>query len=210
MISSRVGAGPAVADVGLDGVVEKERLLADQGDLAPQRAQCEVADVDAVDEDAAGRGIVETHQQRGERRLAGAAGADQGDHLALFHCEGDVGEHGAVGRVRVLEADTVIDDRLAELLQLACAGFLAHQRPAVEVFEDALAGSGGLLEDVVNAGEALDRLVEQQQRGDERHEVAGGHLVRLDLLARVGEQADDGEGAPKNSMIGDGSACWAM
>jgi hypothetical protein len=42
----------AVRDVGAHGVVEEERELRDDRDLAPQRPQRVVADVDAVDRDA--------------------------------------------------------------------------------------------------------------------------------------------------------------
>jgi hypothetical protein len=49
----------------------------------------------------------------------------------------------------------------------------------------------------VDAGEALDRFVEQQQGHDEGGEFAAGHGTGFDLGAGVGQQADDGERAEK-------------
>ena len=52
-----------------------------------------------------------------------------------------------------------------------------------------------LLEDVVDAGEALYGLVEHEEGDDEAGELAGCHLARFDFYSRVGEEADDGEGS---------------
>ena len=80
-ISSRVAVGAAVRDVGGDRVVEEHRLLRDDADLRAQRRQRHVAHVAAVDQDRAAGDVVEPRHQIDQRRLAGAAAADDRQHL---------------------------------------------------------------------------------------------------------------------------------
>ena len=67
-----------------------------------------VADVDAVDRDPAAGHVVQPGDQRGQRGLAGAGGADQRERLARAQVEVDVAQHRGVGagegEVDVLEA----------------------------------------------------------------------------------------------------------
>ena len=79
------GCGDAVADVVENRVVEEHRLLRDQADLAAEVAQPHVGQRHAVELHHAGRGIGKTRNQIGQRALAAAVGADDGDRLA----EGD-------------------------------------------------------------------------------------------------------------------------
>ena len=62
----------------------------DHGDLFAQRANRHVADVDAVDANAAGGGVVEARDQIYERGFSGAAGADQRDHFAALRAQANV------------------------------------------------------------------------------------------------------------------------
>src|SRR6185436_21090898 len=50
-----------------------------------------------------------------------------------------------------------------------------------------------LLEDVVDAGEALDRFVQQEQGYDKTGEFSGAHAPGLDLRPRVRQQTYDGD-----------------
>src|SRR5262249_37065795 len=96
----------AVADVVTDGAEEHDRLLEDQADLAAQRPDLEVADVDTVDPDRALSGVVEPGDQARERRLAGAGTADDPDVLTGLDGERGVlqdGRHAA----GILERDVV-------------------------------------------------------------------------------------------------------
>ena len=72
---------------------EQRRLLEGEPDVAAEAGDREVAEVVAVEGDAALGGVVEAREQRDERGLAGAGGADDGDDLAGRHGEVDVGEH---------------------------------------------------------------------------------------------------------------------
>ncbi|KAG1246977.1 hypothetical protein G6F65_020402 [Rhizopus arrhizus] len=53
------GAGPAVADVVVDGVVEQHRVLRHHADRRPQAGLGDIAHVLAVDDDRAAIGVVE-------------------------------------------------------------------------------------------------------------------------------------------------------
>ena len=62
--------------------MEQDVFLRDHGDLFAQRANGDVANVDAVDANLPGGEFVETRNQIDERGFSGAAGADQRDHFA--------------------------------------------------------------------------------------------------------------------------------
>src|SRR3569623_2387011 len=68
------GVGSAVGDVVVDAVVEQHGVLRHHADGGAQAVLRDLADVLAVDADAAGADVVETEQRSCERRLAGAAG----------------------------------------------------------------------------------------------------------------------------------------
>jgi len=135
--------GNAEGDVGADAGREEEGVLRDDPDLAPQGPAGNVADVHAVDRDAATRDVVEARHKRGERRLPGAGPADERDRAAGSDLEVDVLDHGSpvlVGEVDVLERDA------------AGAGWQRHRvRPVgdllrlVDHLEEALAGGRGAL-----------------------------------------------------------------
>ena len=55
-------------------------------------------------------------------------------------------------------------------------GFSATDLFAVEVAEDFLGRAQSLLEDVVDAGQALDRFVQHQEREDKAGKHSGGHV----------------------------------
>ena len=75
------GVGAGVEQVGPHRVVEQVGLLGHHADLLRQRLQGDVAQVVAVDGDAALGGVVEPGQQVGDGGLARAAGADQRGQL---------------------------------------------------------------------------------------------------------------------------------
>src|SRR5207302_9218308 len=73
------GVGVAVADVVEDAVVEQERLLLHEGEVAAEAVAGDGAEVAAVEGDGAGGGVVEAQEQVEDGALAGAAGAAEGD-----------------------------------------------------------------------------------------------------------------------------------
>ncbi len=86
------GAGAAIGDVVVDGVVEQHGVLRHDADRAPEAVLRHAADILAVDLDCAVIDIVEAEQQARDRRFAGAARSDDGERGAGRHREIDVPE----------------------------------------------------------------------------------------------------------------------
>ncbi len=84
------GLRPAVSDVGLDRVGEKERGLQDDADPAAQRVEIYRADVHAVHEHCALGHIIEARDQVDQRGFPGTGLSDQGDDLVRLDGEVDV------------------------------------------------------------------------------------------------------------------------
>ena len=162
----------------------------------------------AIDANRAAGDVVKARHQIGERGFPAAAGAHQRHHFARLHFQTHAAHVKSVGRVRIAEIDIIEAIACWNLPSFAAPGFSTTLLIAIQVFENLLRRAERLLENVVDAGEALHRLIEHQQRDDEAGEIAGGQCAALDLGARVGEQADDGERA-EHSISGDESACWA-
>src|SRR6185369_16587608 len=122
----------AVGDVVPDGVVEQHGILADYTSQCPQRRQCRLPRIDAVDENASRRGLVKPGQQIDERAFAGAAGADERDDVALARAEADVAQY----RLRfVREGNAVVLDRTVEPIEDARSTVALRFRLAVQHVE---------------------------------------------------------------------------
>ena len=89
----------AVGDVVADRRGEQEDVLLHDADRLAQRGERDVADVDAVDRDAAAGDVVEARHQVDDRRLAAARRAHERDHLAGLGVDVDVAQDGADGVV---------------------------------------------------------------------------------------------------------------
>ena len=76
------GVAAPVGDVVAHRVVEEDHLLRDQAHERAQRLEGGVANVAAVDGDAAAVHVVEAREEIDQRRLAGAAAAHDGHDLA--------------------------------------------------------------------------------------------------------------------------------
>ena len=74
---------------------------------SPRLSSVDVAHVVAVDRHGAAVDVVEARDQIGDRRLAGAAGADQRGELPRLDLEGDVVERRALKLGRVAERHIV-------------------------------------------------------------------------------------------------------
>ena len=107
--SSSVAVGVGEDEVVPDRAGEEERLLGHDADLAAQRVQRHVADVDAVDEHAAALGVVEAVDELGHRRLARPGRPDERDALARGDRRGRRGE--STGRRRVVAEGDVGEAR---------------------------------------------------------------------------------------------------
>ena len=139
------GLGRAVADVVENRVVEEHRLLGDQPDLAADVAEPHVGQGHAVELDHAGGGIGETRNQVGQRALAAAVGADDGDRLAEGDPQIDLFEH-RLARL-IGEAD-VLEHQIAVVAVEGDGLFrIADLRLAIEPREDPVGGGDSRLAD---------------------------------------------------------------
>ncbi len=80
----------------------------------PQLVEAQVADVDATDQHPPAGDVVEPRDERGERGLARADGADQRHRLARPQLEVDAAQHVLIGAV-VAEPDVLEHQRRAPL-----------------------------------------------------------------------------------------------
>jgi hypothetical protein len=77
-----------------------------------------------------------------------------------------------------VEVDVVEHHGMLEFAQLGRVGFSTDLLIAIQVLEDLLRSAQSLLEDVVNAGEALHGLIQHQQRDHEAGELARRSMCR--------------------------------
>src|SRR5207249_3598861 len=121
---------------------EEERLLQDGPDLVAEGGQGQVADVVAVDQDAAGGGVVEAGNEVDDRALAAAGRTEQPDRLARLDRKADAFQCLAFGAGEA-EGDVFEDDLAAHRDEVDGAGAIGDAGFGVEDLEDALAGGDG-------------------------------------------------------------------
>ena len=103
----------ADGDVVGRGEVIADEVLEDDADVGAQRDQVVLAQVVAVEQDAALVGVVEPREQLDERGLAGAVLADERQHLAGVQRERQVAHRPALG-AGIAEADVLEGEAFAD------------------------------------------------------------------------------------------------
>ena len=176
------GVRPAVGDVLADGAAEQGGLLQDDADLPAQRLQRHVADVDAVDGDAAGGGVVEARDQVDDRALARSGGADDGQGLGRPGAEAHLAQHRRPDP-EVAERHPLERQPLAERRQRRRSGLLLDLRLGVEDLEDPFGAGRRLGDRHHDHAEHRDREHGDDQVALERHQLADGEALREDLDA---------------------------
>ena len=116
---------------------EEERVLRDDADLAAQRLELHLADIDAVDRDPSLGRVVEPGDERRERRLAGPRVTDQRDGSAGLQLEVDLVEHGPAGCV--LERHALVVDAAVTRRHLGRVRLVGDLLGLVHDLEDPLA-----------------------------------------------------------------------
>ena len=99
-----------------------DEILEDDAHVAAQRIEIVVAQVVAVEQDAAFVGIVEAGEQLHQRRLAGAVLAHQRQHLAGIQREAEIADRPSLG-AGIPEADILEDEPLADWVAETGSGF---------------------------------------------------------------------------------------
>ena len=184
-------ARPPERDVLADRAAEQERLLRHDPHLRAQRVHRDVAEVEAVDQHAALGRVVEARDELGERRLAGAGGADQRDGLARRHVQVRVDQRGVGGIAVVRERHVLEVDLPADAVELDGVGPVGEVGLLVEQLEDLVERRHPRLVGRVELRQRLDRVEEVVQRRDERDQHADRH-VAVDRLDAAVEQDPGG------------------
>ena len=167
--------GPAVGEVFPDRAPEQERFLEDHAQLLAEVVRRQVADVDAVDRDAALLHVVKPRQQADKRRLAGAAPPDDPHHLARMHVERHVAEHRLVAVVA--ERHVLKTDRAADVLPGHRLLRLRDQGRRVEQFQHPLAARKKARQPGGKVRQRPQGRVEHRQVGEEGNQLAERHLA---------------------------------
>ena len=198
--SASEASGRAIRMLARRRVVEEIGVLRDQRDQAAQLVELVVAQVGAVQRDAAGIGIPEAHQQLRRRGLAGARGADQRHRLAGGDLEADVGQRAArlagIGEVH--------------LLQRECRGALARRHARAVAHRDRLVGQRiDAPRGAQRVGELAADLGDLRHRQEGRHGEDGEQRQQAGIDARrccdsSGAGHDDGEAAQAGQHFEDG------
>lgn len=109
-----LGFALAEEDVVLDRAGEQNGLLRHIAELVVKRVERILAHVQPVYKDSASRRVVKARNEGGQRRLAAAGRADDGQRLALFYLEADMLQL-IRSRARIAEGDVTEFDRTALL-----------------------------------------------------------------------------------------------
>ena len=165
-----------VGDVLGDRGAEQERVVVDDRDRAPQRAQVDVAHVGAVDEHAPGGRVVQPGDELHERRLARPRRADQRERRPGLDVERDVVQR-VDGRALVAQRDVAQLDAPRPRRQRRRPRRGDEPRGAIEDLEQPRPRRRRPLRHAQRDTERAHRGQQHQQVGVERGEVAQRHLA---------------------------------
>ena len=169
--------GSAVRDVVADGSREEERLLGHVPEPAAVRAQVELGDRRAVDQDLPAGDVVEARDELDDRRLPGAGLADQRNRLAGLDREVDA-VHDLDAGVRVAEVHVVELDLTRDTTGLDGVLRVGRGHLGVHELVDLRHRRERRLPLVEHLRELLDRCEELVEEQDEReHGGAGDDAV---------------------------------
>ena len=176
-MSSTLAPSTRVGDVLGDAGGEEQRLLQHDRELGAQVGEPVVAQVDAVEQDPALRGVVEAGEQADERRLSRAGRPGDADPGPRGDVKGDVAQDAAVavvGERDVLEADVARRPGQGPGIRP-----LPHVRLLVEQREGALGAREVLLELAGPLAQRSDGRVQLRHVGHDEDEIAHGDRARL-------------------------------
>ncbi len=175
-----------IAYIFRDGTVEEERVLKYRGDVVTQARERHVADIVAVDEDAALYRVVEAGDQLCGGGLAHAGRSDECDHHTRLTLEGDILEDRDA--VAVVEADVVERDSTLDFRERLRVGRILDLRRRVEDQRHTLGACQRLLQALKKICKARDRCVEEREIEHKRHDVSHGELA---AVREVAAEEDD-------------------
>lgn len=167
------GVGFAVGDVIGNGGAEEESFLKNDTDAGAELLEVEFADIDAINQDAAGGGVVISGDEVNESAFARTGGANESVGFAGFGAEGDVVEGGLI--LLVFEADVLEFDGAAAWREWFGAGFDALA--GVDDFEDAFGAGAGVLDDVGELADGAHTSADGEQVENDFDEVTEENIA---------------------------------
>ncbi len=195
-------AGSAVGDVVRDTGAEDECVLRHKREFRAQGLGVQFGNVDPIERDDAGSGIVETLDQLKQRRLARARRADDGYDFARRDAEADVVKNEFLSARGIGEAD-------APEFDLAPDGSDKRQRfrrrddarARGQQFPDSRGGAGGLTHLAPHFGQLTERTGAQHRVEHELHQRSAAH-PSVDHVARAEPKNNDDAGKGEEQRCG--------
>ena len=168
-----IGSREIERNVGADAVIEQHDFLTDEANLSTQICQPIVTQVMTIEQHSPGGRIIETRQKTRERGLAATRLTDDGDRLPRLHAKADLREH--------LTLHGRVSERDVTKLELAARGTKRTHTTdifdrRIEYLENAGARCDALLQRTEDLHEATERRRDEQQSGQERHELIDSHF----------------------------------
>src|SRR5713101_59010 len=179
----------AEPDVFRRGRLVGDVVLEHRTDLGAELVGVEVLDVDPIDQDPAGVGVVQAADQLEQGRLAGAVPADYGQRLARLDSEAEVGQRvglsARVGECHVVKADLAAH-RLRDLHR---GGRRLHRRLRLHQLEQVVQVEVVLVHPRKAGEDALDRTLNRRCSRRVQREVAQREPAddRLQRYVQVGQ-----------------------
>ncbi len=189
-VAGRAGAGEG--DVVGDGAGKDRHVLRHDGETRPGLGKRCLAQIDAVDQDAAVGGIVLAQQQREEGALAGAGRPGDGDGLAGLDRKVEILDGAVVRAGRIGKRDLLEGDRAFRRCGEGNRIFRRHDhRGFIQEFGQALGGAGGQLQLAPDLGQGGKRAGGKDGVKQELAEGAGRHGAGEHVLGADPQDRDD-------------------
>ena len=172
---------------------EQEGVVGDGGRRPTKVAECERADIVAVDAHTARVDVVEAGDEPGDRGLAASSGADDGDGLSRFDRGGEPAKHGFALTHGVAEVDVVELDAAGRVGKGDGVVGLDDRRGLVEDVEHPDRRRAGALPLDEDEAQQSEWRGEQDDIGGEGDEVADGEFTVDGLQAAVEQHECEAE-----------------
>ena len=150
-----------VDDIISDRIVKKDGLLSDDTDLRPQRLHGDVTDIPAIDQNLSLRDIVKPGDEVDQGGFSAAAHPHKGYCLAGPDGQIDLLQN---RRIFITECNVADIDGFRDRRQGNRLGFVPYFRNGINDAEHPLGAGNALLDGIVDIGQTLDRLIEQNKR----------------------------------------------
>ena len=186
----------AEQNVFTDRTVKQKIILKNDGNSVPQRVKFQIADIDAVNCQRAGSNVVKTRKKVDQRRFAAARVAHQRNRLSDFNRQIDMFQNRF--SLHILETDVFIFYALFNFIQFFRVRFAHNPRRTLQQPEHALHCHQRHLHVVIIVADGLNRIVQHNQRRNERYEIARRNLVRHNQITA---QPDNAGNTQRNDKV---------